>query len=132
MGAKNHVSVNFTGDSWIAANDGGTHVEMGDDGVKFAPYEMLLSALSGCMYMTYLSIMEKMQIAAASVNFDVSSEKRDEKVATIKTCHVKVTIRGAEDQSKAKKAVEIATRYCSIYQTLSKVAEMSWETVFID
>jgi putative redox protein len=88
--------------------------------------------LSGCLFMTYESILEKMQISVKKTNFDVRGEKRDEKVATLKVCQVKVTISGAEDESKAKKAVDIASRYCSIYQTLSKVADMSWEVEFTD
>jgi putative redox protein len=132
MGAKHHVSVDFAGDSWKALNDRGSVVELGGENEKFAPYELLLSALSGCLFMTYESILEKMQISVKKTNFDVRGEKRDEKVATLKVCQVKVTISGAEDESKAKKAVDIASRYCSIYQTLSKVADMSWEVEFTD
>lgn len=132
MGAKHHVSVDFAGDNWKALNDRGSVVELGGENEKFAPYELLLSALSGCLFMTYESILEKMQISVKKTNFDVRGEKRDEKIATLKVCHVKVTISGAEDESKAKKAVDIASRYCSIYQTLSKVADMSWDVEFTD
>ena len=56
--------------------------------------------------------------------------KRDEKVATLETCHIKVKVKGASDKEKVKKAFEVATRYCSVFHTLSKVAEMTWEIDF--
>lgn len=127
MGAKHHVSVDFIGVNGVSSNDRGKEIEIGDGGenTRFAPYELLLSALSGCLYMTFISILEKMQINVEKTNFNIHSEKSDEKVALLKTVNVDVTITNPEDEAKARKAVEIATRYCSVYQTLSKVAEMT-------
>jgi len=130
MGNKQHVIADFYDTRWRTVNDIGTEIQIGSDPGKAAPYDLLLGALSGCLYSTFESILEKMQVSVKGTRFDIYGEKRDEKVATLKECHVDVTVIGAEDEQKAKKAMEIATRYCSIYQTLSKVAEMSWEIAF--
>ena len=130
MGSKQHVIADFYDTRWRTVNDIGTEIKIGNDAGKAAPYDLLLGALSGCLYTTFESILEKMQITVKGTRYDIHGEKRDDKIATLKECHVNVTVVGAEDEQKTKKAMEIATRYCSIYQTLSKVAEMSWEVAF--
>jgi len=130
MGSKQHVIADFYDTRWRTVNDIGTEIKIGSDSGKSAPYDLLLGALSGCLYSTFESILEKMQITVKGTRYDIHGEKRDDKVATLKECHVNVTVMGAEDEKKTKKAMEIATRYCSIYQTLSKVADMSWEIAF--
>lgn len=128
MGTKQHVIADFYGDRWRTVNDRGSQILIGKADGKSEPYDLLLGALSGCLYATLESIFEKMQITCKGTLFDISGEKRDDKVATLATCHVDVTFIGATDQAKATKAFEIATRYCSVFQTISKVAEMSWTT----
>ncbi len=130
MGAKQHVVADFYQDRWRTVNDRGNEIQIGYGEGKSAPYDLLLGALSGCLYATFESILEKMQITVRGTKFDIRGEKRDDKIATLKECHVEVSITGAEDETKARKAFEIATRYCSIYQTLSKIAEMSWNVTF--
>ena len=71
-----------------------------------------------------------MQATFSNLDMDIVGRKRDEKVATLETCHIKVKVKGASDKEKVKKAFEVATRYCSVFHTLSKVAEMTWEIDF--
>ena len=130
MGSKQHVIANFYETRWRTVNDRGTEIQMGSGEGKSEPYDLFLGALSGCLYSTFEAVLEKMQISVKGTRFDIHSEKRDDKVATLKECHVEVTVIGAENDQKTKKAMEIATRYCSIYNTISQIAEMSWEVSF--
>ena len=131
MGSKQHIIADFYDDRWRVVNDIGTEIQMGygEEG-KAEPYDMLLGALSGCLYSTFEAVLKKMQISVKGTRFDIHSEKRDNKIATLKECHVEVTVIGAENEQKSEKAMEIATRYCSIYNTLSQVAEMTWKVSF--
>ena len=130
MGSKQHVIADFYDTRWRTVTDSGLEIQMGSNTGKATPYDLLLGALSGCLYSTFESILVKMQVSVKGTRFDIHGEKRDDKIATLKECHVDITIIGAEDEQKAKKAMEIATRYCSIYQTISNVADMSWEVTF--
>ncbi len=60
----------------------------------------------------------------------VEGEKREEVPTTLKTVHLKVTISGASEEKGLTKALDLAGKYCSIYQTISHVADMSHEIIF--
>jgi len=40
---------------------------------------------------------------------------------------VKYEIEGSDNEKGLMRSAELAAKYCSIYQTLSHVADMSWE-----
>jgi len=121
-----HTLTTFEGETWLAENDRGTKISIGPGPEKAAPYELLFAALSGCLYDTFASVAEKTKVVLPPVEFDISGEKRDADVATLETCLIKVTVKGAVDEKRVTKAFETATRYCSIFQTLSQVATMQW------
>lgn len=99
---------------------------------RLAPYDMLLGALSSCLYATFLGVVEKKRLTFDHCDITVKGEKRTEIPTTLKWCQVEMTIRGA-NLSKSKHYIEaanLAGEYCSIYQTLSNVADMSIEVIF--
>ena len=96
----------------------------------FSAYELLLGGLSHCLFSTYESMAEKMQVEYSGLDMNITGVKRDEKVATLKTVDIDVLAKGVTDQDKFAKAFEIATRYCSIFTTISKVAEMRWNITY--
>ena len=77
-----------------------------------APYDMLYGALASCLYATFLGILEKKRIEIEG------------------TEHLTVTIRGTDKEDAVRKSFDLATKYCSVYQTISHVAEMSYELHF--
>ncbi|MCK8060965.1 MULTISPECIES: OsmC family protein [unclassified Fusibacter] len=99
---------------------------------RLSPYDMLLGALSSCLYATFLGIAEKKRIAFESIDIEVTAEKRTEVPTTLKWCKVVFKIKNAQKQKGLVQAGELAAEYCSIYQTLAHVAEMSLEVEFID
>lgn len=131
MGAKTHIVTHFDQSEGTLVTDSGAKVHIGSADDRLVAYELLLGGLSHCLYSTFESIGEKMQLTYGPVSVQVTGVKRDEKVATLETCSVEIEAKGVEDRDKFEKAIEIATRYCSIYNTISKVATMDWKVSFI-
>lgn len=130
MRAQVHMKGTFTPDTWRVTNDRGSSLQIGSAQQEFAPYDLLLSALEGCLFATFRDVAEKMKVTYERAELEVSGYKRDEDVATLEECTVSVRVKGASDQKKVSKAFEIASRYCSVFQTLSKVASMKLEVSF--
>ncbi len=105
-------------------------VDIGPEEGQVFPYDMLLGALASCFYSTFLDIAEKKRIHYDSVDIEVTGEKRTEIPATLKWVNLKITIKNAEKEKGLIQAAELAGQYCSIYQTLSHVAEMKTQVVF--
>lgn len=128
MGTKNHVQAHFTPEHQeFTSNDGRIH-EYGTTG----PYDYLLGALSGCLYHTFKSLAVKFRIEWEDLQFEVNSEKRDDTPQMLKEVHLDAVIKSSSDQATVTKCFETSTRYCSVYQTISKVAEMHWSLKFAE
>ena len=99
---------------------------------EFLPYQMLMGALGACLYSTFLDIIKKMRLEFSACSLDIQWEKRTETPTTCKVVMIKASVKGVErnKQTRFHKAFELATEYCSIYSTLSHVAEMHWEIFF--
>jgi putative redox protein len=130
MGETTHIRSNFNQTEGTLVTDRGSTVALSSEKDGVAPYELLLGGLSFCLFKTYESIAQKMQFAYEGLSMDITGVKRDDKVALLKTVTIDVVAKGVEDQKKFTKAFEIATRYCSVYNTLSKIAEMKWDIDF--
>lgn len=107
-------------------------VQIGDAAGAVGPYDMLLGALAGCLYSTFLDVVEKKKGSFDSVHIHVEGEKREKVPTTLKWVKVTLSIKGAEvkDKPGMEKAAQLAAKYCSIYQTVSQVADMTLEVVF--
>ena len=126
----NQVKVNFNNEfeGELIAPRG--KAEIGSTEGTLAPYDMLLGGLASCVHATFLSICYKKKVAYETITYDIEGIKRDEVPATLKDVYVKVTITGSEDEKKTTSSMNLAVKYCSIYQTLSKVAEMHLEVSY--
>lgn len=130
MGAKQHMKGHFTPKQGQVRNDRGSTVKIGQGEDAFAPYDLLLGALESCLFATFNDVAVKMHLAYEQIDMEVFSEKRDADVATLETVNVQVSVTGGADERKLTRAFDIATRYCSVYQTISKVASMNWTISF--
>ena len=97
----------------------------------FRPYEFLLGALGSCYYSTFLSILDKMRLSYREATLDITGQKREEVPQHLKAGHIVFTLSGVEDEDKARRAADLAAKYCSVYYTLSQVAELSVELKFL-
>ena len=98
---------------------------------ELAPYDMLLGSLATCLYSTFLDVIEKKRITFDESNVIVEGEKRKEIPATLEWVKVEIEISNVSNEKGVLKAAELAEKYCSIYETISKVADMSLEVKFI-
>lgn len=130
MGSKHHAVLNITREGWRGENDSGTSLNIASGGTSMNPYELLLLALGSCLEATFEDVAQKMRVSWESVTMDISGEKRDEVPTFLKQCTVSLQVTGASDEKRFERAFSVASRYCSIYQTLSKVAEMDWNITF--
>ncbi len=130
MGSRHHAVLKITKEGWRGENDSGAALDISTDGTSMGPYNLLLLALGSCLESTFEDVARKMRISWESVTMDISGEKRDEVPTFLKQCTVSLQVTGASDEKRFKRAFSVAARYCSIYQTLSKVAEMDWNITF--
>lgn len=98
----------------------------------FRPYELLFGALASCLYHTYLDILRKKRLHHRRVTLEVKGRKREEVPTTLELVRILVKIEGCEHPKGARQALDLATKYCSIYQTLAHVAKMEYDVIFID
>ena len=100
------------------------NVAVGETGFK--PYEMVLGGLGACLNYTFQDVLDKMRTEVGGVEYDITGIKRDEVPTLLKQVIVSITVTGVEasKQKKVEKAWQKATEYCSMYETLSRIAEM--------
>ena len=100
--------------------------DVGVEEGNLTPYDMLLGALGGCFYATFIDIVKKMQLEYESAEIHIEGKKRDDKIATLETVDFDFTLYGADESNlkKYQRAVELAAKYCSIHETISKVADI--------
>ena len=106
-------------------------VELGSGSGQFYPYDLLLGALSACFYSTLFDILEKRKEAIPSVEIIVSCEKRTEVPTTLEWVKLDIIVRGDVNEKHFLRSVDLAAKYCSIHETISKVAKLSHEVKFI-
>lgn len=118
--ARLHFDQGFVGS---ASGDRAT-LAINMEAVGFQPYELLYSALGSCVHATFLGIAEKMRVTYDSVDYHITGVKRDEIPTFLVECTMTITVNGASDQGKFDKAFDLGTQYCSVFNTLAKVAQM--------
>ncbi|MBN1623239.1 MAG: OsmC family protein [Clostridia bacterium] len=108
-----------------------TQVAVGIEEGELRPYDMMLGALASCLYSTFLDVIEKKKITFDEANVTVTGEKREQIPATLKWVKVVIEVKGASEEKGVLRAAELSKKYCSVYETISKVAEIELETRFI-
>lgn len=128
----NQVTLTFTNEfkGKLSAKQGEVNIGGHPDGIM--PYELLAGALGSCLYATFLDVVKKMRLDFESCTLDIDWEKREEVPTTMKRGHVRAVVKGTDPEKAGKyeHAFKLATEYCSIYHTLSQVAELTWEIEF--
>jgi len=102
-------------------------VKIGSEEGTIAPYDMLLGALGSCLYSTFLDVMKKKRIEFERFEMVITGEKRTEVPTTLKWVNIDAVVYSPEKENGVSEAFRLATEYCSIYSTLSHVAEMSYK-----
>ncbi|PKM86395.1 MAG: osmotically inducible protein OsmC [Firmicutes bacterium HGW-Firmicutes-10] len=131
MGQHVEADVRFTDifDGELLLKEGSIGIGMRPD--QAGPYKLLLGALTGCFHSTFLDVAVKKRLTFKSVSYHLEGEKRDEVPQTLSVLHLSIKVEGADNEKQILRCFELAEKYCSIYTTLSKVAQLSYEVSFI-
>lgn len=105
-------------------------IKLGSQENGMKPYHLLFGALASCFYATFLSVAEKMRVSFTDVDIEVSGNKRDETPATLDQVTIKMVVYNGTDFTKLKRAADLGAQYCSIHETISKVAHMDLSVTF--
>lgn len=126
MGTKvnAHVEFNAGFDGQLRLTNGSIGIGMADDQAR--PYDLLQGALVSCLHSTFLDILTKKRIPLPRATYEVEGEKRETIPTTLEWVKVTVTLPSGHDEEYIK-AMELAKKYCSVFNTLSHVATMTLE-----
>lgn len=123
MATKVNASLEFVNgfDGHLKLRSGNIGIGMADHQAR--PYDLLQGALVSCLHSTFLDVLTKKRMELPAAKYEVEGDKRD----TIPTMLEKVVITVALPQGQEveyAKAMELAQKYCSVFNTVSHVAEM--------
>ena len=105
-------------------------VKLGSQDQGMQPYHLLFGALASCFYATFLSVAQKMRLSFSDVSITVSGNKRDEIPATLDYVNIAMVVYNGSDEKKLYKAADLGAKYCSIHETISKVANIELDITF--
>ncbi len=123
------IKTNYTPEKNTLENERAV-VGIGPNPGEFFPYDLLLGALSSCFYYTLIEILEKRKEQIPSIEIIVTGEKRTETPTTLEWVNLELIVTGEVNQKPFLRSVDLAGKYCSIHETISKVAKMTHEVKF--
>ena len=92
------------------------------------PVEVLLSSLGGCTGMDVVSVLRKMKTEPKSLQIEIQDERATEYPKAFTKIHLIYKVEGDVPEENLVKAIELSlTKYCPIANTLSGVAEITYE-----
>ncbi len=105
-------------------------VAIGAQAHQAGPYDMLQAALAACLHATFLDIITKKRLSIDRCEYEISGIKQEEVPTVLREVHVRVSMNHHEKEEQLLKAMDLASKYCSVFNTLSQVAQMHLEVVF--
>lgn len=104
-------------------------IDIGLEANEARPYDLLQGALAACLHSTFLDILEKKRLTIDFAHYEIEGEKRDEVPTTLKSVKVTVTLPAGQEEALTK-SMMLAKKYCSVFSTLSNVAEMELVIIY--
>ena len=105
-------------------------LQLGGNEGQFYPYDVLFGALSACFHATLSEIFFKRKVELPPIEIIVTGEKRKDVPTTLEWVNMEITVLGEVDEERFLRYTDMAAKYCSIHETISKVAEMTHEVNF--
>jgi putative redox protein len=106
------------------------HVHIGTNDGEMRPYHLLFGALGSCFYHTFLSVVEKKRLSFSGARMEISGTKREEVPTTLEHVVIRMTIINPSNEEQFLKSAQLGAKYCSIHETISKVATIDLEVSF--
>ena len=123
------IKTKYTPEKYTLENERAI-VGIGSKPGEFYPYDLLLGALSACFYYTLYEILEKRKMDIPTIEIIVTGDKRTELPTTLEWVNLEVIVTGKVNEKQFLRYVDLAGKYCSIHETISKVAKMTHEVKF--
>lgn len=129
--SETRVSLDFgrAFEGQLTTHYGKTRVGRSREEGTLRPYDLMLGALGACYYATFVDIADKMRLEYERAEIQIRGVKREEVPTTLKTVEMVFTIHGAKGAKGFERAAELAGKYCSVHETISKVADITLELV---
>lgn len=105
-------------------------VKLGNQNGGLQPYHLLYGALGSCFYATFLGIVKKKRLSFDKATLEITGTKRDEVPPTLSDVAISMVIFNPSDEKQFIKSAELGAKYCSIHETVSKVANIKLDVVF--
>lgn len=112
----------------LYARNGSAAIGKGEGMLR--PYDLQLGALGACYYSTFVDIAGKMRLEYEKAEIAILGVKREDTPTTLKTVTMDFTLYGVKEQKGFQRAAELAAKYCSVHETVSKVAEITLRITF--
>lgn len=107
-------------------------IPVGDQENGMQPYHLLFGALASCFYATFLVIAKKKRLSFSNAEVEVSGNKETGKeINLLEKITVKLTVSDPSNEKGLIKSAEMGAKFCSIYNTLSRVADIKLIVEFI-
>ena len=107
------------------------HIAIGGQPGAMKPYHLLFGALGSCFYATFLGVAQKKRLTFTHADIVVNGNKREEIPTTLDRVTIDFTITNPSNEDHATKAAELGAKYCSIHETISRVAEITLNVRFV-
>ena len=95
-----------------------------------APYDMLQGALVTCFHATFLEIITKKRIIIEKARYLVDGIKREDIPTMLKEVKMDIFIKTEAKEEPILKSFELAAKYCSVYNTIAQVANITFRVHF--
>lgn len=100
-------------------------IKIGDVEGGMYPYHMFFGSLGACFYATFLSIAKKKRLSFEKAVLEVSGNKATgQEINLIEQVTLKLKITKPSNEKALLKSAELGTKFCSIHETVSKVANI--------
>ncbi|MFA6627923.1 MAG: OsmC family protein [Bacilli bacterium] len=97
---------------------------IGNESGKLLPYNMLFGALGSCFYSTFLDIVEKKRLPLEGASIRIQGTHREELPFTLNHVIMDIVIKATGNEEKYLRSIELSKKYCSIFTTVSQVADI--------
>ena len=128
VSARIRFGSDFNGQLKLAEGE----VAIGTQADQAKPYDLLQAALAACLHSTFLDILTKKRLSIESCTYEVHGIKQDEVPTVLREVHVRVILPPHDKEDQIRKSMDMAARYCSVFNTLSKVASMHLDVIFVN
>jgi putative redox protein len=116
----NEISLEWIEDLRFEARAGSSIVTIDGNGdLGTSPVDLLLESVGSCAAADVVDILKKGRQDIQGLTVEVSADRREEHPRKVKRLVMKFRIRGAVDEGKAQRAVDLSLeKYCSVFHSL--------------